>query len=498
MNISKKSIKGGYTFRGFQGEPGARVYSCKSPGNVTVLLKQGFGEEVPSLVKVQDSVQKGQIIGRSDDTVSNPVHSPLTGQVEMIKKINLPSGPVKAVCISGDAGIKEITLPGYSLNWQNLSDEKIEELIYLSGAGAGGTCGIPTRFKSSLINPEDVDDIIVSHIAADVFNLPPDVLLGGEGLSQFTGGLAILKKIMPAARLHLVMDKSGLQWLNQTASQAAGLSLNLHMIEAKYPAQLDQILIPAILNKSFPHGYSAAHIGVISLDIQDLLHVYNAVALGQPVLERTVALSGPGLTENGSCRVLIGTSLEEITRDRTVQGKQLRFIFNSPLLGEPAEDLTLPVSRNCSQIISLEHNTEGEIFGFARPGFRKDSLSNTFLAKLLPFKKTVDTNLHGEKRACLSCGNCSDVCPSRILPQLLHKYVQKNIIEESMVQYRIGSCIECNLCTYVCTSKIDLAELIRKGKTALKKEGYDIHADLNKGVQFKVPPGGSDAGRENI
>jgi Na+-transporting NADH:ubiquinone oxidoreductase subunit A len=63
------------------------------------------------------------------------------------------------------------------------------------------------------------------------------------------------------------------------------------------------------------------------------------------------------------------------------------------------------------------------------------------------------------------------VCPARILPNLLHRYVQRSIIDENLARFGIWRCIDCNLCTYVCTSKIDLAALMREGKEKLKKEG---------------------------
>jgi electron transport complex protein RnfC len=47
------------------------------------------------------------------------------------------------------------------------------------------------------------------------------------------------------------------------------------------------------------------------------------------------------------------------------------------------------------------------------------------------------------------------------------------MIDETLVRLRIFDCIDCNLCTYVCTSKIPLAELMRQGKVKLAAEGLD-------------------------
>jgi Na+-translocating ferredoxin:NAD+ oxidoreductase RnfC subunit len=85
----------------------------------------------------------------------------------------------------------------------------------------------------------------------------------------------------------------------------------------------------------------------------------------------------------------------------------------------------------------------------------------------------VDTNLHGEHRPCIACTYCDGVCPAGILPHLLHRYVQREVIDETLLRLGIFDCIDCNLCTYVCTSKIPLAALMREGKEKLVAEGLD-------------------------
>jgi Na+-translocating ferredoxin:NAD+ oxidoreductase RnfC subunit len=63
------------------------------------------------------------------------------------------------------------------------------------------------------------------------------------------------------------------------------------------------------------------------------------------------------------------------------------------------------------------------------------------------------------------------VCPVGILPNLLHRYVRREIIDENLQQFGIFKCIDCNLCTYVCPSKIPLAALMKSGKAMLSEEG---------------------------
>jgi Na+-transporting NADH:ubiquinone oxidoreductase subunit NqrA len=145
-------------------------------------------------------------------------------------------------------------------------------------------------------------------------------------------------------------------------------------------------------------------------------------------------------------------------------------VLNSLIAGAAAAP-EAPLPAQASVLIAVAENREGGFLSFAAPGLASDSRSLTFAAGLLPLPKKPDTNLHGEHRACISCGFCEDVCPVRILPNILHRYVQKNVIDETLVRFQIFRCIDCNLCSYVCTSKIPLARLMREGKEKLAKEG---------------------------
>ena len=60
-----------------------------------------------------------------------------------------------------------------------------------------------------------------------------------------------------------------------------------------------------------------------------------------------------------------------------------------------------------------------------------------------------------------------------IIPHLLFHYVENDVIDETLLKYKIFNCIECNLCSYVCPSKIPLAQFIKEGKARLIDEGCE-------------------------
>ena len=136
-------------------------------------------------VKKGDKVSAGQIIGRDDRTISSPVHSSINGRVESIKKINYFNRVIPMVIIEGDGSEAYERIKGYAEDWEKLSSEKIEELIYKSGVTSLDREGIPTRFRTSVISPEEVEDLIIHWAGSEAYNLSLDVLLRGKNLFSF-------------------------------------------------------------------------------------------------------------------------------------------------------------------------------------------------------------------------------------------------------------------------------------------------------------------------
>ncbi len=474
--ISKyKTFPGGYKFTNISGQPQEKLVELKIPQIVIIPLKQGFGNEVPPLVKPGDKVKAGQIIGRDDNSVSSPVHSTVNGEVLEIKKINYFKQEINSVIIKSDGTPDWQPLEGHNADWTKLPVEKIEELVYLSGASSLDREGIPTRFKSSIILPQDVENLIIHGIGSEIYNLSLGVLLAGKKIFHFVDGIKILKTILPKSKVYLALNRYHKNLIEQISKLTSGLDwLEIQPLEPKYPQGYDEMLVPTLLGKKFPYGYSAANIGVVVLNIQAVLHVYEAVVEGKPLIERTIALCGEGFKENLHIKVRVGTPLKDIISQRLKENIEVRIVLNSLLTGVRLKDLSLPINRTYSQIISIPENRNREFLSFLRPGVKRDSYSNTFLSKFLQFfKKELNTNIHGEPRPCISCGYCEEVCPVGIIPHLIYRYVERNIIEQTLINYGIFDCIECNLCSYVCPSKIPLAKFIKDGQQKLINLGCD-------------------------
>ncbi len=487
MAMKHKRFRGGYRFKRFKGRPQEDLVELPLPESVAIPLRQGFRDEVSPVVAPGDSVRAGQVVGRDDDGISSPVHAGVAGVVKEIAEVDCADGKTNAVTIESDGASDRQVLEGSSSDWEELSAEKIEDLLYESGVASLGRGGIPTRHRSALILPGDVKDLIVHGVGSEIYNLSPSVLLGGEGTKRFVEGVRILKKVMPDARVHVALDNRHRNVADEVSKLLSAYAwAEVRTLDAVYPQGCDELLVPALSGREFPHGYSAAHIGAVVLDIQAALHAYEAVAEGKPLIERTVALCGPGFIETPHVKVRVGTPMEHVLGGRAREDTDLRIVLDSALTGPAVRDLSAPVDRTVSQVIALPEERTRHLIAWLRPGFDEDSYARAFLSHLFPMKKRADTNLKGELRPCLSCGWCQEVCPVGIIPHLISKYAERDIIDETLVAYKIFNCIECSLCSYVCPSKVPVAANIKKGKRKLLEDGIDNAHSVQGRSDFKV------------
>ncbi|MDP2981354.1 MAG: hypothetical protein Q8N67_04755, partial [Candidatus Omnitrophota bacterium] len=239
-----RTFRGGYRFKNFNGQARPVIVENQIPAMVTIPLKQGFGTELKSLVKKGDVVFAGQTIARDDSAVSSPIHSSVNGVVEDVKRMNYFKRQTAMVIIRTTNASKEIPrIEGCSLDWTRLGNEKIEELVYLSGVSSLDREGIPTRFKSSIIPPEEVKHLIVHGIGSEPYNISLDLLLKDKNLLNFLEGVKILKRIMPNSKVHLSLNAKKKSIIEQVTKLTSQLEwLDIYPLEPKYPQGYDEML----------------------------------------------------------------------------------------------------------------------------------------------------------------------------------------------------------------------------------------------------------------
>ena len=194
--------------------------------------------------------------------------------------------------------------------------------------------------------------------------------------------------------------------------------------------------------------------------------------------ERTVALTGPCMPNPHYVRMPYGADLSALlngmieTHGRaSLQKQNVRTISGNVLTGKTLDEWP-SVRFYDRQITAIEEGGQREILGWLLPGFKKWSLSHTFLSWLTP-KRTYrfNTSLHGGKRTFMMTDVYEKVFPFELLPlQLLKACAIKDIEQmEALGIYEVDP-EDFALCEVVCPSKTECQKIVEEAMRQLKFE----------------------------
>ena len=282
------------------------------------------------------------------------------------------------------------------------------------------------------------------------------ILSGKADLVQF--GIDVLAK-MTGVKVHLSTHaKSASKVLN-------GLKgVEHHVFDGPHPAGNVGVQI----NKISPINKGEV---VWVVNPQDLITIGKLFAEGIYDAKKFVAVTGSEVVKPSYVEVYAGASVEPILKGNLKVDHKLRIISGNVLTGKKiALEGTLGFYHH--QITVIPEGDTYDFLGWAMPAANKYSLHKNVLNSLLPRKEmVVDANLHGGKRAFTVSGEYEKVFPMDIYPEFLLKAIITEDIDkmEQLGIYEVAP-EDFALCEFICTSKMELQSIVRKGLDLMYKE----------------------------
>ena len=90
---------------------------------------------------------------------------------------------------------------------------------------------------------------------------------------------------------------------------------------------------------------------------------------------------------------------------------------------------------------------------------------------ILAFGEKADKKKGIEDRCaqtnCIKCGRCISACPLNLMPTELEKAYDRRD-KETLMKLKVGLCMNCGSCSYVCPAKRDLAEKNQLAKAFIR------------------------------
>jgi H+/Na+-translocating ferredoxin:NAD+ oxidoreductase subunit C len=406
---------------------------------LTVPLSQHIGEPAEPLVEIGDKVFKGQIIARSLNYISAPVHAPTSGTVTDIGDYPVPhpSG-LNAACVviqaDGEDRGAETGLKMDDVFHADPAD--IRQRVREAGIVGLGGAGFPTAVKLNPGPQRRVELLVINAAECEPYISCDEALMCSRG-NDVIDGVRIMQHALGARRVVIGIEDNmptAIDCLRRGLEAAGGHDIRIVPVPTLYPAGGEKQLIYALTGEEVPSQGLPADLGIICHNVGTAAAIARALLHGEPLISRIVTVTGAGVKNPGNLEVRIGTPMADVIAACGGYTDQVeRLLMGGPMMGIslPSDQLPVIKTTNCLLAASREEAPPPQ------PAL-----------------------------ACIRCGLCTDVCPASLLPQQLYWYARARDFDK-VQDYSLFDCIECGCCAQVCPSHIPLVQYYRFAKTEI-------------------------------
>lgn len=425
------------------------------PSSVSVKPADFHGLTPKMVAKVGDQVKAGSVIFMDKYNEQVKFVSPLAGTIQEVVRGEKRKILSVIITVAAEQSF-ETTSP---LNLESASGEEVKNAMLANGLWMF----VKQRPLDVLANPDNAPKAIVIS-AFDSSPLAPDydyILHGQE--ADFQAGLNALAKLT-SGKVHLNLN--GKSAADNVFTQAKNVQINKFI--GKHPVGNVGTQI---------HHLDPINKGefVWTVNAQDVAIIGRFFNTGKFDAHKTIAVTGSECVHPKYYKTVIGSNVTSILDGNVKTEGDVRVISGNALTGDHiSADGYLGFYHN--QITLLPEGNHLKFVltsGWMGPGLDKFSNNRLMLsAWLTPNKKfKMDTNTNGEERAFVVTGELERVFPFDIYPMQLVKAAITNDIDgmENLGIYEVAP-EDFALCEYVCTSKINIQDEIRKGLDVIAAE----------------------------
>jgi len=401
-------------------------------------LGQHLGAPARPIVKVGERVQRGQLIAEPGAFVSTALHSAVTGWVRAIAPRRYPSGQLQsAIEIEADPYATQRIESNPPIDWHSLSTDDFIKHVQQAGIVGMGGAAFPSHVKYALPDGLQIKHLVINGAECEPY-LTNDHRLMLERPETVLQGIEIVRQKLKAeqATIGVELNKANaIAVLQKAIRQGQYQHIKVVPLRVKYPQGAEKMLIQSLFGTEIPAGQLPRDLGVTVNNVGTIVAIADYFESGMPLIERIVTVSGPGVEQPANLIVPLGTPVREVLRFCGGLKQTTReVIMGGPMMGMPIASLDVPILKGSSGILAFTATETGK----------------------------------PKEYPCIRCGRCVEACPHFLNPSRLAKLAKVGWYEE-MAQYNALDCVECGACTYSCPSGIPIVQLIKVGKTEIRK-----------------------------
>lgn len=406
-------------------------------GDLVFPMSQHIGAPAKPIVAVGDKVLVGQRIGEASAFVSAHVISSVSGTVKAVeKRLTVAGTTCDSVIIENDGEYKTTEGFGESRDYTKLTKEQIRGYVKDAGIVGMGGAGFPNHVKITPKNDDAIEYVIVNGAECEPY-LTSDYRMMMEETEKIVGGLRILLQLFEKAKGIILIEDNKPDAIEKIQKLVQGdARITVKVAKTKYPQGAERQIINVATGRKINSSMLPADAGCVVDNIDTVISIYMAVTQSTPLIRRIITVTGDAIANPQNFSVRTGTHYSELVEAAggfTTQPEKV--ISGGPMMGLALFDMELPVTKTSSALLA----------------FAKDPSAG------MP------------TTACIRCGRCLSVCPSRLVPQKMMEYAE-NFENEGFIGLDGMECYECGTCTYVCPAGRRLTQAFKQTRRSILDE----------------------------
>ncbi len=427
-----------------------KVFGSADMPELFAIKPADFPGLVPKLtVKPGDKVKAGSVLFFDKYRTDIKFVSPVSGEVQVVNRGERRR--ILEVVVKSDNQNEAEDFGKIEVS--SATKEEVTEKLLAAGLWPF----VRQRPYNVVANPADTPKAIFIS-AFDSSPLAPDYDFVVSGLEkEFQSGIDALNKLTEGG-IHIGVN-------NESASKVfmSLKGVTTHTFTGPHPAGNVGIQIHHVspINKGETYW---------TIQPQEVISIGKLVLNGVYDASRIIAVTGSEVKNKSYVKTKVGANIKPYVENNVEDGS-LRYISGNVLSGDKISKDGYLGSYH-SQITVIPEGDSHEFMGWAAPGLKKFSVSKSFFSWLCPKKEyALNANLNGGPRAIIMSGQYDKVLPMDILPEHLVKAIITEDIDkmEQLGIYEVAE-EDMALCEFVCTSKLEVQSILRKGIDVMIKE----------------------------
>lgn len=388
-------------------------------------------------VKDGDHVYMGQLIGMRDGGFfKQPIHATCSGTIDGFEEHFHRSGKkVRFLRIHND----------FKDEWDpSLKPRSDEEIYSLSRAdfaeilenhasvGLGGS-SFPTHVKFK--TDAKINTILINAVECEPY-LYTDKRLLSEDIEKVIQGVLYVQSALDCHDARICIKNRYSRLVKQVRAYLERFpdsGITVCPVGNFYPQGWEIAMIKSATGIEIPTGHLPSEYGIADFNVSTVWGIYESIKLDRPVCERRITVTGDGVKYPSTLSVRVGTPLKavlDLCGGYRNPDKDKVFILGGPMMGASLNSDDCIITKTVTSVLVLDYQPHPE-------------------------------------EPCIRCGSCVYSCPTGLEPKQIMDAV-KSGDKQRIKALNPLKCVECGLCTFVCTSHIRVTDFIRRAKIFAK------------------------------